>query len=283
VSDRELKTLCERGIPPAVRGDVWFFLIEHLKQEHDREQGGARSSDELPPPPPNSPMSPQEPSTTPLSPRSINSRTIHDISADIPRTFPYLTFFHQDPTWSTSLKKLLTQYATCNPDIGYIQGMSFLAAMVLLQVNEVDDAYRMFTSIISQVYVNGYVPLIPPSYMSLYDSAFRQNLPLLYDHFERVGVDVELYLIDWRLSLFSRVLKLDVCVRVWDCVLLHGESFVIKVALGILKTMGPSLGREEDLSRIVKVLREGEGIGVEELMRNISGIRLGGGGDCEIM
>jgi len=36
------------------------------------------------------------------------------------------------------------------------------------------------------------------------------------------------------MTLFSGCLKLSVASKIWDCILLEGEIYAIKVALGIL-------------------------------------------------
>ena len=44
------------------------------------------------------------------------------------------------------------------------------------------------------------------AFVLCFDFFFKQHLPLLYMHMKGEGVTSEMYLMDWNLSLFSKVL-----------------------------------------------------------------------------
>ncbi|GMI35088.1 hypothetical protein TrCOL_g6166 [Triparma columacea] len=265
LSSPAVAQLCARGIPPKVRGDAWSKMIGnplnitrdlwmiHEKRgsqmmeaarrrstsgaDHDQEEDTFISS----PPPASSPTSsPASPPPPPPPSRSSHSRdhTVIDIDVDIPRTFPYLSFFHDGGEWEGRLRRLLATYCSYRPDIGYIQGMSFLAAMLLLSM----DSYEAFLSLANLVnspryFSPSYSPMLSSSQVSLFNDSFKANLPLLHSHFKRHDVTHELFLIDWRLSVFCRILPLDTAVRIWDLFLREGETFFVKCSLGILKLL----------------------------------------------
>eukprot|EP00052_Salpingoeca_macrocollata_P013332 m.104070 g.104070 ORF g.104070 m.104070 type:complete len:103 (+) comp18869_c0_seq6:145-453(+) len=55
-------------------------------------------------------------------------------SLDIARTFPDLAMFQENGPYYDMIRDILGAYVCYRPDIGYIQGMSFLAAMLLLNM-----------------------------------------------------------------------------------------------------------------------------------------------------
>jgi hypothetical protein len=88
------------------------------------------------------------------------------------------------------------------------------------------------------------------------------ELPALFQHFQYLGVSLDLFLIDWyapplplffvslgsyphrcssliafppnrAIALFAKTLPLDVVTRIWDIFLLEGEISVIRVGLGM--------------------------------------------------
>jgi hypothetical protein len=60
-------------------------------------------------------------------------------------------------------------------------------------------------------------------------------LPDLYHYFQVVDVTTDLFLIDWLLSLYSKHIDQEIAARIWDCFMLDGEFFAIKVGIALLK------------------------------------------------
>ena len=56
------------------------------------------------------------------------------IQLDLGRTFPALALFQPDGPLHQSLSEVLEAYVCYRPDIGYVQGMSYLAAMLLINL-----------------------------------------------------------------------------------------------------------------------------------------------------
>ena len=195
-----------------------------------------------------------------------------DISQDMPRTFPSLSFFHDGGDQQQNLSLLC--FLVGSESGGYVQGMSYVVAMLLLQMGEA-DAYRSALTILSpgRWFPDGYNPAFPPGYLTAWDAEFAAKLPLLKTHLDSLGLTPEMYLVDWRLSLFTRFLPLDACVRVWDTWILGGEPAFPRSCLQVMSVLGSRLGRAEELGEAVKVLKGGGGEGWERITE-------GGGGGC---
>lgn len=69
------------------------------------------------------------------------------IDADVPRTFPELSYFRAGSTMHASLRNMLSAFAVYRPDIGYTQGMSFVAATILLHVENEALAFGAFANL----------------------------------------------------------------------------------------------------------------------------------------
>lgn len=72
-------------------------------------------------------------------------------------------------------------------------------------------------------------------YLTVYQVLLKEHLPLLFNHLQELGLNAEVYLIDWMLTVFSKALPLDLASRVWDAYLYFGDHFLYRCALGILK------------------------------------------------
>lgn len=57
---------------------------------------------------------------------------LNKLQQDLPRTFPDLPDFHNDPEYYKKLTRLLCVLVAVRSDIGYIQGMSHIGALFLL-------------------------------------------------------------------------------------------------------------------------------------------------------
>jgi hypothetical protein len=91
-------------------------------------------------------------------------------------------------------------------------------------------------------------------YSKQFSKHFRDFIPDLYEHFRSLEIYESMYLLDWVLSLFSKVLPLEPTTRIWDHYFLNDESFVFKTALGILKYY-KSVLLNQDLESCLKLLK----------------------------
>ncbi|XP_050351969.1 TBC1 domain family member 12-like isoform X2 [Nymphalis io] len=69
------------------------------------------------------------------------------IQLDIARTFPHLCIFQPGGPYFDVLHELLAAYVCYRPDIGYIQGMSFIAAVLILNM-EAPQAFVCFANLL---------------------------------------------------------------------------------------------------------------------------------------
>ncbi len=72
------------------------------------------------------------------------------VEEDIPRTFPHLNdLFEEIQPLSMSLREILQAYQNFRPDIGYIQGMSYVAGIILLHCGPPEDCFRVFCNLLN--------------------------------------------------------------------------------------------------------------------------------------
>jgi len=222
------KSLWRGGIPPAARGAVWMkaigneLMITPFLYSQWVEQ--ARSLRKIPVP-------------------GGGENTYRMIELDLPRTYPSLSLFHKDGPYHSQLQEVLETYAFYRPDVGYVQGMSFVAGMFLFYL-EPYEAFVCFSNLLNaHFFLSLYNMDIPQilRHMKLFNSLFLNNLPTLYFKFKNLGISAEQYLLDWYMAIFTKALPVQLVHRIWDCVLLEGEVFMHRAAVGILKACRNSL------------------------------------------
>lgn len=217
--------LIMQGIPPFVRTKVWPLLLGndvnitkdlfriYVKQAEAgkaaRAQGAAQVG---------------------------KLETAKLIGVDLPRTFPALAFYQEGGPNHAELHRVLDAYVCYRPDIGYVQGMSYLAAILLLYL----DDYMAFTCLANLLNRPVHMAFYKmegelQQFISLFETIFKRSLPDLYNHFEVIGLTSDMYLLDWVLTIFSKSLPLDTATRLWDVYIFEGQSFFFRASIGILK------------------------------------------------
>ena len=76
----------------------------------------------------------------------------------------------------------------------------------------------------------------------------------VYFNFKQHQVSPAVYLPDWLVAVFLDHLPFDACARIWDIVVLEGDSFLFRVAIGILAVLSGRL-YFPDRKELLEVLR----------------------------
>ena len=117
--------------------------------------------------------------------------------------------------------------------------MSFIASMLILNMEEL-DSFICLCNLLNRSCHMAFYQLESnkiDAYKEMFYQFGKEILPELFAHFQRISLDIGIFLLDWILTAYSKPLPLDISSRIWDCYLLYGDFYLFKVALGILKMM----------------------------------------------
>ncbi|XP_055018380.1 TBC1 domain family member 12 isoform X2 [Boleophthalmus pectinirostris] len=233
---RRVRELWWQGLPPSVRGRVWSLAIgnelnitpELYEIFLSRAKEKWRSYSET------SSVNDSESEGASLADRESS---LDLIKLDISRTFPSLFIFQKGGPYHDLLHSVLGAYTCYRPDIGYVQGMSFIAAVLILNLEEA-DAFITFANLLNKPCQMAFFRVdheLMLKYFAAFEVFFEENLPRLFNHFQSNNLTPDLYLIDWIFTLYSKSLPLDVACRVWDVFCRDGEESLFRTGLGILR------------------------------------------------
>lgn len=144
------------------------------------------------------------------------------------------------------MRAVLDAYCFFRPDIGYVQGMSYLAGKLLLYMGEY-DAFVCLANMMESSYFRAMFLMdsdLSDKRYELFESLLADHLPDLYRHFESIDVFMHgksLYFVEWSMTLFCKRLDLDVVGRIWDLFFLVGEQIVYRTAVAMLQCLRPQL------------------------------------------
>ena len=162
---RGLQALVRRGIPEALRGEVWQLLAGCNENEKSMNE-----------------------SYRLLLSKESPSENI--IVRDINRTFTGHQFF-QDETGQQALYKLSKAYSIYDEEVGYCQGLSFLIASLLLHMPE-EQTFNLLVKImykyeVREIYKTNFESLHLRFYQL--ENLIREFLPELYEHFVDLNIE----------------------------------------------------------------------------------------------
>ena len=164
-----------------------------------------------------------------------------DIAKDISRTFPSHVFFAKpDGAGQRSLYNVLRAYSVYDREVGYVQGMGFVAGLLLLHMSEEDAFWVMvalFRGAVHEPLEGLYSPGMPLVRRCLHqlEGLLGEHLPRLAAHFQRECVHASMFATQWFVTLFAYSLPLGVVERVWDVFMLEGVKVIFQVGVALLQ------------------------------------------------
>ncbi|XP_014254002.1 TBC1 domain family member 14-like [Cimex lectularius] len=270
---KKTQELWWQGIPPCVRGKLWRLAITNdlnithglyeicVSRALQRLKSAAGSTDSI------------DESSKKDADREASMELIQ---LDISRTFPHLCIFQKKGPYYDMLHSLLAAYVCYRPDVGYVQGMSFIAAVLILNM-DAPDAFVCFANILNRPCHRAFYSLDQPlmeAYYAVYVDLLRENVPQLYKHLESCSLTPDLYLLDWIYTIFAKAMPLDLASRVWDVFLRDGEEFLFRTAIGVLKLFQKELLTMDFLSGSQYLTRLPEDLNPNVLFKSIGSIKM---------
>ncbi|XP_035149792.1 TBC1 domain family member 1 isoform X7 [Callithrix jacchus] len=229
-----------QGVPRHHRGEIWKFLAEqfHLKHQFPSKQ---------------------QPKDVPYKEllKQLTSQQ-HAILIDLGRTFPTHPYFSaQLGAGQLSLYNILKAYSLLDQEVGYCQGLSFVAGILLLHMSE-EEAFKMLKFLMFDM---GLRKQYRPDMIILQIQMYQLSRLLhdyhrdLYNHLEEHEIGPSLYAAPWFLTVFASQFPLGFVARVFDMIFLQGTEVIFKVALSLLGSHKPLILQHENLETIVDFIK----------------------------
>ena len=256
--DKKIKEYFYMGLPPSVRGRIWMLCLgnkfsitkeyyqiqvnnsieilkKYQKQKENRnkmrENNIKKDDNQI-----NDVDANDKESEIEEEESKDKEKSIIIIELDIERTFPYLGLFKGNSPMAEDLREILRVFVISRPDIGYIQGLSFIAGILLLNM----DKFKAFISLMNLI-LN---PIMLPFYkmdneliqqrLQLFKQVFYFNLPELCGYFDELGMLPENYFLTWNMTLFTHDVNLELANRIWDVFMIEGVKAIYSAAIVFL-------------------------------------------------
>ncbi|OCT56375.1 uncharacterized protein usp6nl2.L [Xenopus laevis] len=252
-----------KGIPLQVRGQVWSLLldVEEMKLKND---GKYEKIKDL---------------------AKTYSTEIKQIDLDINRTFRnHIMFRERYGVKQRALFDVLSAYSVYNTEVSYCQGMSQIAAVLLMYLNEEDAFWALAQLLTNQRHaMHGFfIPGFPKlqRFQSHHEQILSKVFPKLKKHMDKEDMSTGIYTTKWFLQCFLDRTPFTLTLRLWDIYILEGERVLPAMAYTILKLHKKRLLKMpmEDLreflqEKIARSLSYDDDIVVEQLQTSMAELR----------
>uniref|UniRef100_A0A1I7V3Q1 Rab-GAP TBC domain-containing protein n=2 Tax=Caenorhabditis tropicalis TaxID=1561998 RepID=A0A1I7V3Q1_9PELO len=250
----ETKLMCRRGIPNSLRATVWRILInqqvEDLKTVYGKYyyrnlcniQGG---EDE----------------------KQYSDVHQKQINLDLLRTMPNnVHFMSANSKGVTQLLQVLHAFCLHNSQIGYCQGMNFLAATALLFVGP-EDAFWFLIAITEKYFDKTYFDSNltgAQADQEVLKSLLEIQHPKIMNHLKNLDIDVASFTLNWFIALFFDSVPFNTLLRIWDCFLLEGPKVLFRFAIVLIGKHEEEIISRTDTIGIMRVSKAATKLAFDE-------------------
>mmetsp|Transcript_24100 Transcript_24100/g.36207 ORF Transcript_24100/g.36207 Transcript_24100/m.36207 type:complete len:325 (+) Transcript_24100:1315-2289(+) len=227
------------GLPDSLRGRAWS-VISAVNAVMDARDGDYQSIVE----------------EATLCMESKQDKNASQIERDLRRTFPSHYLFRSNseeedmmnssailcedftPDGIEALRRILYAYSIYDDEIGYCQGMNFIAAMFLTFLPE-EESFWLLVAIMNddpysmrELFTKDMSGSLETLFVA--DRLVRKLLPDLHQHLTNEGINISMYACQWLMTIFSSNFNFDLVSIVWDNFLVEGWKVVYRVFIAIL-------------------------------------------------
>ncbi|CAH8590735.1 unnamed protein product [Schistosoma intercalatum] len=182
-----------------------------------------------------------------------SSGSLNQIDLDVNRTFRNTVYFRDryGPR-QCALFRVLAAYSVYNSEVGYCQGMSELAGLFLIYIEDEEDAFWALNQLMTSYRYNMHSVYVAdfPGLKRLFahhERIVRKLLPILDKHFTKHDMLTSTYALKWYMQCFLDRLPVTLVLRLWDIYLLEGEKLLLAMAYNILKMHSKRLLRMDQM------------------------------------
>jgi hypothetical protein len=218
-----LKNRCRKGIPDALRGKAWFQLTgaNALKKDKPNVYNELLGIKE--------------------------AKWEEQIVLDVDRTFPnHIMFQKIGGIGQLQLLRILRAYSLYDEEVGYCQGISYIAGFLLTYMIEENVFWMLVALMRNERYhlYDTYISGMPKALktMSTMDVLINKKLKkAISNHFKKLSIQTPMYMTGWIMTLFTSDFPFEYVVRIFDAFTSEGYKIIYRIILTLLKEAGKNV------------------------------------------
>eukprot|EP00242_Pyramimonas_sp_CCMP2087_P015680 CAMPEP_0198203992 /NCGR_PEP_ID=MMETSP1445-20131203/7337_1 /TAXON_ID=36898 /ORGANISM="Pyramimonas sp., Strain CCMP2087" /LENGTH=521 /DNA_ID=CAMNT_0043875625 /DNA_START=375 /DNA_END=1937 /DNA_ORIENTATION=+ len=233
----QLKKKVRTGVPPSLRPLIWFYASGAAERQ---DLGGPKYYRRLL-----------------KEHKGEENKSTHVIDLDLPRTFPGNIHTCSEEGMA-KLRRVLVAFAFHNPTIGYCQSLNYIAALLILVVNDEEKAFWVLVVLIEDIlYRNTYSQDLMGCLVEqrVLKHLLDKKMPKLSRHLDELQCDISLIATEWLLTVYVKSMPAETAARVLDSVFQEGSKMLFRVALALFKLNEKALLETQHMGEAVQLMQ----------------------------
>ena len=196
----------------------------------------------------------------------INGDNLRQIKKDLNRTYPSSTTFKKDRILN-KLKNVLRAFSNYDNSIKYFQGMNFIVGFFLYHCDEY-IAFWLFVSLIEEYDLRSlFMDQFPglKLHVKRVELILKNEYPFNWEMFQKIGVKVEIFMVEWLFSLFSSLIPLDLQIDFYKGFFSHGWIFFYKMCISTILNLKGHFSEADEIYIGLKCGKNSDNLKEEEI------------------
>ena len=167
-----------------------------------------------------------------------NNKYDVEIKKDLTRTLPDNALFNYGCENYNKLYHVLTAYSNYNKNIGYVQGLNFLAAHIIYVFESEVEVFVFLDALIKRYDFDALLGLNSNKLSSKLESIsnfINKNLPQISQYFSSMKLNFSFITTNWVLTLFANSMDNKHLFYVWDFLIIFGWKFFKCFVVAVFK------------------------------------------------
>ena len=162
-----------------------------------------------------------------------------EIKKDLTRTFPDNVLFKYGNNYYNKLYHVLAAFSNYNKNIGYTQGLNFLAAHIIYFFDEEIDEFIFLDALIHKFDLEKILCSTNSNFfikkLDDINKYIKQKMPKLTRYLTSMKLNYEFFTTNWLLTLFSNSMETKNLFYIWDYMIIFGWKFFKCFVVAVLE------------------------------------------------
>ncbi|XKL60024.1 hypothetical protein PGB90_001040 [Kerria lacca] len=231
-----LKRYVKKGIPSSYRAQVWMKIsgANELQIHQESDLYNTRLNSVL------------------------DSDVVQAIRTDLPRTFPDNIYFIPLEGSQEQLYRILFAYAADNKNVGYCQGLNYIAGLLLLVTKDEEISFWLLKVLVDNILPDYYSRKMTGLMIDIevFARLTKSKMPDLYRHVKSLNIPWSLLIMKWFVCLYAEVFPTETVLRIWDCLFYEHSPILFKVGITLINYFRKTLLGCDNFTSFIEVFKK---------------------------
>uniref|UniRef100_UPI0014454416 growth hormone-regulated TBC protein 1-A-like n=1 Tax=Epinephelus lanceolatus TaxID=310571 RepID=UPI0014454416 len=190
----------------------------------------------------------------------INAQFLPCLLTDMHRTFPDNVLFQSkaEPSLQKALYNVLLAYGHHNKEVGYCQGMNFIAGYLMIITKDEEKSFWLMDALLGRMLPDFYSPAMLglKTDQEVLGELVKAKAPAVGQLMDQYPGIWTLVVSRWFICLYIDILPIETVLRVWDCLFYEGSKVLFRVALTLIIHHQPEILRARSLTDVCECFKQ---------------------------